>query len=97
MTASRRGLQQADSWAARWPTSALVLVHGQEAHDAWVRVARALPWVAERALEFAVVTGDPQATVAERRERQPDAKIGYIAADEESVLEALIGGVEQRP
>ena len=51
--------------------------------------------MARRALEFAVVTGNPQATVAERRERQPDAEIGYIASDEASVLEALVGGADE--
>jgi signal transduction histidine kinase/ActR/RegA family two-component response regulator len=51
--------------------------------------------VAGRAVEFAVVTGNPQATIADRREREPDAQIGYIAADEGSVLEALVGGADE--
>jgi signal transduction histidine kinase len=51
--------------------------------------------MARRALEFAVATGNPQAMVAERREREPDAPIGYIAADEGSVLEALMGGADE--
>ena len=58
-------------------------------------VANTLPWVAQRAIEFAVVTGNPQAMVADRRERQPDAKIGYIASDERWVLEALVGGADE--
>jgi signal transduction histidine kinase/CheY-like chemotaxis protein len=51
--------------------------------------------MARRAFEFAVVTGNPQATIAERREREHDAPIGYIAADEDSVLEALTGGADE--
>jgi signal transduction histidine kinase/ActR/RegA family two-component response regulator len=54
-----------------------------------------LPWVARLDLRFAVVTGNPQAVVAERREQEPDAQIGYIAADEASVLEALLGGADE--
>ncbi len=42
-----------------------------------------------------MVTGNPQTLVAERREREPDAQIGYIAADEDSVLEALTGGADE--
>jgi signal transduction histidine kinase/ActR/RegA family two-component response regulator len=51
--------------------------------------------VALRAFEFAVVTGNPQARVAERRERHLEAQIGYIAVDEGSVLQALAGGADE--
>src|SRR5580698_10102569 len=60
-----------------------------------MRIAETLPWVARRALEFGVVTGNPQAMVADRREREPETPIGYIAADEGSVLEALVGGADE--
>jgi signal transduction histidine kinase/FixJ family two-component response regulator len=60
-----------------------------------MRIAETLPWVARRALEFGVVTGNLQAMVADRREREPEIPIGYIAADEESVLEALVGGADE--
>ncbi len=42
-----------------------------------------------------MVTGNPQAAIADRREREPDTPIGYIAADEGSVLEALVGGADE--
>lgn len=80
---------------ARCITRALVLVHNKEVLDGWVRLAETLPWVAGRGLSFGVLTSNLQGTVAERREREPDAQIGYIAADEPSVLEALAGGADE--
>jgi signal transduction histidine kinase len=42
-----------------------------------------------------VLAGDLQASIAERREREQNVPIGYIAADESSVLEALAGGADE--
>jgi signal transduction histidine kinase/CheY-like chemotaxis protein len=60
-----------------------------------MNLAEALPWANGRALAFAVITGDPQASIAQRRERERDMPIGYIASDESSVLEALAGGADE--
>jgi signal transduction histidine kinase/ActR/RegA family two-component response regulator len=79
----------------RCRTRALILVHSQEVHDGWVRLAETLPWVRGRGLAFGVLTGELQATVAARREREPHAPIGYIAGDQSSVLEALAGGADE--
>jgi signal transduction histidine kinase/ActR/RegA family two-component response regulator len=48
-----------------------------------------------RGLAFGVLTGDLQVTVAERREREGDTPIGYIAANDSSVLEALAAGADE--
>jgi signal transduction histidine kinase len=42
-----------------------------------------------------VLGAGAQASVAERREREPEAPIGFIAEDEPSVLEALAGGADE--
>jgi signal transduction histidine kinase/CheY-like chemotaxis protein len=42
-----------------------------------------------------VLTGNPQAAIAERREREPEAAIGCIADDEPSVLVALASGADE--
>src|SRR5580700_4012784 len=76
-------------------TRALVLVHSQEVHDGWVRLAETLPWVRGRGLAFGVATGDLQAAIADRRDRDKEVPIGYLAADEPSVLEALTSGADE--
>ena len=81
--------------SSRCLTGALILVHSRQAHDGWVRLAETLPWANGRGLSFAVLTGNLQAALAERRERERDVPIGYIAADEPSVLEALAGGADE--
>jgi signal transduction histidine kinase/ActR/RegA family two-component response regulator len=58
-------------------------------------VAAGLHWVAKRGVEFDVVSGNTQAMVAEGRERRPDIPIGFIAADEGAVLDALVGGADE--
>ncbi len=67
----------------------------QEAHDQWVVFAEALPWVRGRGLAFGVAIANVQASIGERREREPDAPIGFIAADEPAVLAALAGGADE--
>lgn len=67
----------------------------QEAHDRWVVFAEGLPWVRGRGLAFGVVSGDVQTALTERREREPEAPVGFIAEDEPSVLAALAGGADE--
>ena len=92
---SRDGPVQCRLGASRCLTGALILVHSRQVHDGWVRLAETLPWANGRGLSFAVLAGDLQAALAERRERVRDVPIGYIAADEPSVLEALAGGADE--
>jgi signal transduction histidine kinase/CheY-like chemotaxis protein len=61
----------------------------------WVAFAETLPWGRGRRLAFAVLSGNPQAAIAERREREPEAAIGCIADDESSVLVALASGADE--
>ncbi len=60
-----------------------------------MRFASSLPWVRGRRLVFEVLTGEARACIAERREREPEAPIGFIAEDEPSVLAALAGGADE--
>jgi len=80
---------------ARWRTRAVILVPSQKAHEGWVRLAKTLPWVRARGLVFGVVTGELQPAIAERRDREKEAPIGYIGTDEPSVLEALASGADE--
>lgn len=58
-------------------------------------MAESLPWVRGRGLAFAVITGNVQSGVAERRERDTESPIGFIAEDEAAVLAALAGGADE--
>ena len=60
-----------------------------------VRLAESLPWVRGRGLTFGVLRGDVSAGVAEERERSAKAAIGFLAADEPSVLAALAAGADE--
>jgi signal transduction histidine kinase len=76
-------------------TRTLIFVPNQELHDGWVRLAESLPWARGRGLSFSVLSGDVQAAIAERRAREADAPMGFVAENEPAVLAALGGGADE--
>jgi signal transduction histidine kinase/CheY-like chemotaxis protein len=90
-----RPIEVQTSSSKRCSTGPVVLVPTQAALDQWARFARSLPWVRGRRLVFEVLGGDAQTRIAERREREPEAPIGFIAEDEPTVLAALAGGADE--
>jgi signal transduction histidine kinase len=79
----------------RCHTRTLVFAYCDEVHDNLVRLADALPWAGGRGLTFGVLRGDVSAGVAEQRELAAVAAIGFLAADEPSVLAALAAGADE--
>ncbi|HEX4337801.1 MAG TPA: ATP-binding protein [Polyangiaceae bacterium] len=73
----------------------LVLSRSARTIDELARLSETLPWARGRGLAFEIVTGDVQQEVSARRERERDGPIGFVAADESSVLAALSGGADE--
>jgi signal transduction histidine kinase/CheY-like chemotaxis protein len=73
----------------------LILARSAHTLDELARLAETLPWARGRGLAFEVLPGDVQQGVAERRERERDWPIGFVAPDEPSALAALSGGADE--
>jgi signal transduction histidine kinase/CheY-like chemotaxis protein len=73
----------------------LVLVRKAAVLEELIELAETLPWARNRGLAFDVLSGEIQQAMAERRESEHDAPIGFVAPDEPSVLAALSGGADE--
>lgn len=72
----------------------LILVTDEETLGRFARIAEDMPWARGRGLAFDVLRGDVQQSIAEWRDREHDAPLGFSAPDEPSVLAALSGGAD---
>ena len=73
----------------------LILVESAEISGELSRLAASLPWSKSRAVTILPRIGDVEQAVAEARERDQSACLGYLAPDEPSVLLALAAGADE--
>jgi signal transduction histidine kinase/CheY-like chemotaxis protein len=73
----------------------LVLARRAGTLEALARLAERLPWARGRGLSFEMIAGDVQQAIAERRERDRSAPMGFVAEDEPAALAALSGGADE--
>jgi signal transduction histidine kinase/ActR/RegA family two-component response regulator len=73
----------------------LILVRNAETLGELSRLVERMPSVRGRGLVFDLVRGDIQQALTERRERERDPPIGFVAPDEASAFAALAGGADE--
>ena len=73
----------------------LVLLHGADLVGPVQALARSLPWVPARGVEFELIEGDVQAAVSERRTRSGSGALGVITTEEADALSALASGADE--
>jgi len=73
----------------------LILVQRPELQAALCELASNLPWVPGRGLSFHVAEGDPRQAIDLWRSRDASIPLGFLAADESSVLVALANGADE--